>query len=133
MKTATEIITILYEILNVDAITDLLSGGIHRWKRPEKNAAEHLTDIVVSPLTVMGSDDIVDTTPVNINIYAPSLSDNTVDETKLAEIVTNTIEALQAYSNGDNYFEIKIESQTPIFDEREQTFINLRVNIFHEQ
>ena len=133
MKTVTTILTTLYEVLDTDAITDLLTGGLHRLKRPENNAAENKSDIVLVPLTLVGSEDIVDTSPMNINIYTPSLSNNQVDETKLGEITANVIEAIAAYTSTDNYYNIQIESQTPITDDREQTFINMRVNIFHEQ
>lgn len=133
MKTVTDVLTTLYEVLNVEAVTNLLSGGLHRLKRPENNARELKSDIVLVPLTLVGSEDIVDVSPININVYAPSLSDNQVDETKLDEIVANTIEVIKAYSASTSYYVIQIESQTPITDEREQTFINVRVNIYHEQ
>jgi hypothetical protein len=133
MKTTTSVLTTLFEVLNVPAVTDLLTGGLHRYKRPENNAQERQSDIVLVPLTLVGSEDIVDVSPTNINIYAPSLSDNSVDETKLDEITVNVIEVIQAYSNSDSYYIIEIENQTPVTDEREQTFINMRVNIYHEQ
>ena len=133
MKTTTHILTALFEVLNTEAVTDLLTGGLHRFKRPEKNAQEGHSDIVLVPLTLVGSEDIVDVSPININIYVPSLSDNQVDETKLDEITANVIEVIKAYSASESYYIIEIESQTPITDDREQTFINMRVNIFHEQ
>ena len=133
MKTTTSIVTTLYEILNTDAITDLLTGGLHRFKRPEGNATARKSDVVLVPLTLVGSEDIVDVSPTNVNIYAPSLSNNQVDEAKLDEITLNVIEVIEAYSSSGNYYTIEIESQTPETDEREETFINMRLNIFHEQ
>lgn len=133
MKTVFDILTTAYDVLNVDAVTDLLSGGIHRNKRPEENAIEKRTDIVLVPLPLMKGEDVVDQMVLNVNIYAPTLSNNQVDETVLNEITENVIEALEAHSDNTNYKIFEIESQALITDAREQTFVNMRVNIFYEQ
>ena len=133
MKTTIDVLTTLFEVLNVDAVTDLLTGGLHRHKRPESNAEAGKSDIVLIPLTLVGSEDVVDSSPMNINIYIPSLSNNQVDEIKLNEITKNVIEVIKAFSDAENYNIIEIESQTPVTDDREQTYVNMRVNIYHEQ
>ena len=133
MKTVFDIITVVYDVLNVDMVTDLLTGGISRNKRPEKYASEQRTDIVIVPLTLSHSEDIVDSLPLNINIYAPTLGNNQVDETKLNEITANVIEAILAHSNTNNYEIIEIGSQDLITDDREQAYVNLRVNLYVEQ
>lgn len=133
MKTTFDILTTVFEVLNVEAVTDLLTGGIHRNKRPESNAMERRSDIVLVPLSLHHSKDYVDELPVNVNIYAPTLSNNMVDETKLKEITENVIEAIEGHSDSTNYKILEIESQDLITDDREQTFINLRINAYYEQ
>ena len=133
MKTTFDILTTAFEVLNVEAVTDLLTGGIHKNKRTEKNAVERKSDIVLVPLPLQHSTDIVDFMPLNVNIYVPSLSNNQVDEAKLKEITENVIEAIEGHSDSTNYKILEIESQDLITDDREQTFVNLRINALYEQ
>ncbi len=133
MKTTFDILNTVFEVLNVDAVTDLLTGGLHRNDRPEGNATDRKKDVVLVPLKLFHSDDIIDQTALNVNIYAPTLSNNMVDETTLKEITDNIIEVIEAHSDTENYNEFEIEDQALITDDREQTFVNLRVNLIHEQ
>jgi hypothetical protein len=130
MKTVFEIITEMYELLNVDQVTDLLTDGIFRNKRGEESKG---TCIVVAPLTHVNPENVVNEGVMNVNIHAPNLSDNTVDETTLQTIVERVVALIEAHVDTDNYLIFEFEGQNVIADERDQTFVNLRVNYFCEQ
>jgi hypothetical protein len=128
MKTITQIVTTMFEILNVDQVTDLLSDGIYRLKRGETSRG---SCIVIGSLAKV--EDVVSEGVLNVNIFAPNLSDNSVDEAKLEEITLNVVELIEAYDNQTNYMIFEIESQELLAEDREESFVNLRVTFFCEQ
>lgn len=128
MKAISEILTVMYDVLNVDQVTDLLTDGLFRVNRLETSKG---SCIVINPLAF--TNDFVSEGVLNVNIFVPNLSDNTVDEAAFAEITEAVIDAIEAYSNPDNYMIFEISGQNLIADIREESFVNLRVNFFCEQ
>ena len=128
MKTITEIVSVMYDVLNVEQVTDLLDDGLFRLKRDESSRQ---SCIVIAPL--VKQENFVSEGVLNVNIFVPNLSDNSVDEVKMDEIVKNAAEVIEAYENTTNYMIFEIASQDLIADSREESFVNLRVNFFCEQ
>jgi hypothetical protein len=131
MKTTFDIVAELYSVINVASVTDLLDGGIHRSKRPERS--EKKKGIVIVPLPVYQGNQVVNDGVVNINIYAPPLSNNMVDIVTLKEITEAVMTVIEAYDNTTNYWLFEIDSHELITDERDETFSNLRVNYYVEK
>ena len=128
MKTVFEIVTIFYEILNVDQVNDLLTGEVWRNKKGENDQGKC---VAIVPLVHMNPKDIVKQGVMNVNIHAPALSNNQVDENSLDEILKAVVEQLQAFTATD-YTILEVGDHGLVTDEREQTYVNLRVNYFCE-
>jgi len=131
MKTPFDIVTVLYDIIDVTGVTSLLTSGIHRNKRTE--GLKGGTGVVIVPLPLFSGEDIIDDGVINLNVFAPPLSNNMVDDTTLDGITKALITAVKAYNNASHYWIFEIESQNLLSDERDETFVNLRINYFVEQ
>ena len=127
MKKVSDIVTIMYEILNVPAVTDLLDDGLFRFKRDEEKRGKA---VVLVPLPQ--EKDFVSEGVLNVNIHAPTLSDNSVDEDTLNEITDNVVEVIEAYESTDSYMVFEITGQGMVTDDRDDNFVNLRVNYYCE-
>ena len=123
-----DIVTTMFEVLNVDAVTDLLSGPIQRHERKEGD--EGNTSIVINVLD--HTSDFVSDGVANVNIYTPTLSNKMNDDTKMDEILNNVVDQIIDYSNAANYMLFEIVGHKLLTDDRDQTYVNLRVNYFCE-
>lgn len=121
-------VTAMYDILNVEAITDLLDGKLYRHER--KEGSEGKRCIEINSLT--HDSDFVTEGVLNVNIYAPTLSNNMNDDNTLTEILSNIVEAISAYSNSSKYWIFELDSQHLLTDEREESYVNVRINYFCE-
>jgi len=129
MRSSIKIMDTLFGILNVDQVTDLLDGGLFRHKAEEDKA--ELTNVVLIPLTNPKAD-VVQEGTMNVNVFAPPLSDKSPDEEKLQEIFEAIDTAISGYSNTTNYYNFELSSESLVSDERDRTYLNIRVRFYIE-
>lgn len=127
MITGFQISERLFTILNVSAVTSLLTGRIYPDKLPKDPAVQKLKNIAIMPLVNMI--DFVTEAVVNINIYAQDYDDGTPNSVTLQSIADQVITVLLAYNSASDYFSIVIISSGLVTDENNQTFLNLRIEV----
>lgn len=128
MKTAFDILTILYDVLNVEQVTYSFDGEVFRHKRPEER--EGKTDIVLVPLGTLR--DFVQVGMINVNVFAPNLPNNAPDEVTLDQITKDIVTEIESYNATSEYINFIVESHDPITDDRDVTFVNIRVEYHSE-
>ena len=127
MITGFQISERLFTILNISAVTSLLTGRIYPDKLPKDPAVQQLKNIAIVPLVNMI--DYVTDAVVNINIYAQDYDDGTPNAGVLQPIADQVVLALQSYSPTSDYFSIKIISSGLVTDENGQKFLNIRIEV----
>lgn len=131
MKTTFDIINLIYGIINVDNVNNLLTGVINRNKSTETEGT--VKEIVINSLVNLNDvEGFVQDGIYNINIFAPPLPNNTVDEINLDAITKAVITEIKAYNSGTHYYIFEIESQNLISNKRDLHYVNIRLNTFVE-
>lgn len=129
MKLASDVTERIHEIINVSAVTGLLDGKVYR-DIPLNPTLYQSRNISVVPLPT--SNDFINEHTVNINIYAPDLPTGQADEVKLTEIAAAVIEELEYYASGNDYFDVKLISNTINKDEQNNSYLNMRIEVITE-
>jgi len=130
MKTALDVDTAIFKLLNISAIKSVISGGIYKGKRPTDSVLE---DIVINTITL--GDGTRQFGASNVNIYVPDIKTTIAGkEQSLANsarliTLTNLIKPLLDEEDGDDYA-LWIEN-TQLIDEPEikQHIMNIRLQI----
>jgi len=130
MRASTKIMNTLYGILNVDRVKDLLDGDLHRNKSLEEMFDKK--NVVIVPLTNPKVNDLIQEGVMNVNIFAPPLSNKAPDEDALEEIFDAVDAVIKDYANTSNYYNFEISSESLVSDERDRTYLNVRVRFYVE-
>ena len=129
MKTQVSVVDKVYPILNVSAVTDLLTGRVNRYKKPR---GRQLKDIVLHPLPISGNKGTdLQTGTLVINTYAKNDTKTGIpDEVSLKAIAVAIIAVLEAYSASSDYFSFNIISENFFSDELDDamTYDSIRIN-----
>ena len=128
MRTSFEVTELLFKMLNTASITNLIDGNIYRERRKEYQEGEkRLQDIAIVPLPIMN--DFIQEGYVNVNCFSNDLSNGTPDITNLDAIAKAVIAQIEAYAGEPGgYFELEVDSQGTIQDERAESYVNLRIH-----
>lgn len=130
MKTALDQDTAIYRLLNITAVTSVISGSIYKGNRPADSILE---DIVINTITL--GDGTRQHGVSNVNIYVPDIATTISGKqqflTNTARLITlaNIVNPLLEETDGDD-FVLWIDS-TQIIDEPEikQHFMNIRLEV----
>jgi hypothetical protein len=128
MKTSLDQDTEIYKLLNVPAITSVITGGIYKGRRP---ADSELEDIVINTITT--GDGTRQFGVSNVNIYVKDIQATIAGKQQFlmntARLITltNLAKPLLEETDGDD-FALWIESTRPAAEpEINQHFINIRI------
>ncbi|WP_426291975.1 hypothetical protein ACN9ML_18250 [Dyadobacter endophyticus] len=128
MKTTLDQDTEIYKLLNVPAVTSVISGGIYKGRRPTDSELE---DIVINTLTT--GDGTRQFGVSNVNIYVKDISATIAGRqqflTNSARLITltNLVKPLLEETDGED-FALWIESTRPVAEpDINQHFINIRI------
>jgi len=128
MKTSLDQDTEIYKLLNVPAITSVITGGIYKGRRP---ADSELDDIVINTITT--GDGTRQFGVSNVNIYVKDIQATIAGRqqflmnTSRLITLTNLVKPLLEETDGDD-FALWIESTRPAAEpEINQHFINIRI------
>lgn len=134
MRNTFDIETIIYQELNVSAITNVISGKVYKNSRPLNS---NKVDVVVGSLPINAEQ--LQRTVVNVNVHAPNLKlsingiqDNTQpDVATLKTITALVISALTDKAFTDYYFDV--QQQVLFKDETsDEHYSNIRINFLSE-
>jgi hypothetical protein len=129
MISTLEIIDKLYMVLNVTDVTDVISGGVYKSKRPINSNAE---DVVIGCLPTVNLQ--IQPAVANVNIHVPNLNiagDNTQPNfARLRELTTLVISKLTDQYKGSYWFDVQSQGTYPE-DEINQHYSNIRVQFFN--
>lgn len=129
MKLVSDVTDRIHEIINVSTVTGLLDGEIYK-DIPLEPSLYQMRNISIVPLPT--SNDFINEHTVNINIYAPDLPTGQADEVTLTEIAEAVIEELLLYNSDDDYFEVKVISNTINKDDQNNSYLNIRIEVITE-
>lgn len=128
MKTSLDQDTEIYKLLNVPAITSVITGGIYKGRRP---ADSELEDIVINTITT--GDGTRQFGVSNVNIYVKDIQATIAGRQQFlmntARLITltNVVKPFLEETDG-NDFALWIESTRPAAEpEINQHFINIRI------
>jgi len=134
LRNTFDIETIIYQELNVSAITNVISGKVYKNSRPLNS---NKVDVVVGSLPINAEQ--LQRTVVNVNVHAPNLKlsingiqDNTQpDVATLKTITALVISALTDKAFTDYYFDV--QQQVLFKDETsDEHYSNIRINFLSE-
>lgn len=131
MLSDVEIIDKVYDILNISAITTVITGDVYKRERPVKSDKE---DVVINCLPTNNLD--VQTAIVNVNIHVKNIDvkqndvvNNVTNHSRL-RILNALVMPYLTYKSFGNYW-IDIEQQTTFSEtEIKQSYSNIRVKFF---
>lgn len=130
MKTSLDVDTAIFKLLNISAVTGVITGGIYKGNRPADSVLE---DIVINTITL--GDGTRQFGVSNVNIYVPDIKtkiggkEQRLANTARLLTLTNLIKPLLDEEDGEDYA-LWVEN-TQLIDEPEikQHFMNIRLQI----
>lgn len=136
MKSGLDMVSDVYGVLNVDALTTVITGGLYMYARPKNSQLE---DIVVNSLPVTGEQ--FQRGVANVNIHAPNLTglkikgkldDSQPNITRLKEITKLVLSMIGDIDGPDYHFAVSFTGQ-PIRDTDLTFYVNIRVDYYAVQ
>jgi len=126
-----DVVDIFYTILNSTTLTDEISGGLFKNKAPMNR--EDLEDVIIIG-NFLNHKKYQEFQPglYNINIELPSITDGTINHSRLkviANIIRTLLENNKEYHTKGLYYDIVNET---VFDQRKQnqkSFYNFRIDV----
>lgn len=123
MKTSLDVLSNLYQLLNVTALTSLISGKVYIGDPPD---GSKLQDVCVNILN--NTSEYLQTGYVNVNIYAKSSSLGRPKLSEFQPIVNKVVELLEDASSGYYFFQIEDDKGFFRDQNRDGTFFyNIRL------
>lgn len=133
LKTQFDFSARLYTILNVAALTGIITGKVYNTSRPQESRVE---DIIIVPLATDVEN--LSTAIININCYADNINIGAlgpaVNIAKLKQFTNAILLLIDTYNNAagkTDYFFMHIENIITI-EEPTQSFVNIRVECTYE-
>jgi len=131
MKTAFDIVALLYDIIDVESVTTKIDGNVYQFKKPLNSQKQ---DIVILSLPIDDGDPQRMTAVINaFCVNYPEVGTQNID--KLEEITKAIISVLEAYvkTNGI-YFQYSIVSQNVMndYDQKNMSYVSIRLNCYIE-
>lgn len=128
MKTASDVIDILWSLLNASPLKTAINGGVYKMERPLNSNVE---DVVINTLPVNFLQ--LQTGLANVNVFVPNLlsgGESKPNTKRLKELSLLAVNALKDVWSDD--YHLEVQQQTLIKDEESnQYFINIRVDFFN--
>lgn len=132
MKTVIDLVDSIYELLNVSAVNNVITGEVYLDSRPDNSVLE---DVVINSLPVTGEQ--LQRAVVNVNIHVPNLSltingqpDTSQPNRKRIKVISDIVIPLIKDAIINDTL-TGIQNITMINDkELKEHFLNIRVNTY---
>ena len=109
MKTISDVLDLIYKVVNVASVTTTIDGKVYRNSRPLESVTR---DVVVLALPITGGVDIdLQQGVAGINCYAADLAPGRPDEAHLKATSAAEIAVIEAYAGTTKYLDLEINSQ----------------------
>ena len=124
MITDSEITKYFYKILNVSELTDIITGGIYRFNKPENSEKE---DIVINTIFLKsGHYKDIQNGICNINCYCVNIN-GLRNISRLETIANKVIELLESYQQTNFSYEILETNSLKDLQQNSMSYINIRI------
>lgn len=123
MKSSIDILSNLYQLLNVTAVTDVISGDIYIGDIPDGNQLEN-----ISIQTLTNSNQYLQSGFINLNIYLKEIESGRANLAKFKQLINIIIPLVKDTQTDEVYFQI--DDDKGIFKDQDRDsmyFYNLKL------
>lgn len=123
MKSSIDILSNLYQLLNVTAVTDVISGDIYIGDIPDGNQLEN-----ISIQTLTNSNQYLQSGFINLNIYLKEIESGRANLAKFKQLINIIIPLIKDTQTDEVYFQI--DDDKGIFKDQDRDsmyFYNLKL------